>query len=125
MTTHVLDTSALVNTGKRLLYFFESPDVVVVPIGVIRELEGLTKDNDLGWIARSVICELESNRYRAKNTSDSTQAGVVIGEGKATLRIDVNHYKEIPEGFASSAHERSNVLRVTYNLKRELKDDEV
>jgi len=107
------------------LYFFESPDVVVVPIGVIRELEGLTKDNDLGWIARSVLRELESIRSRAKNTSDSTQAGVVLGEGKAKLRIEVNHYKEIPEGFASSAHERSNVLLVTYNLKRELKDDEV
>lgn len=124
MTTHVLDTSALVNTGKRLLYSFDAPDVVVVPIGVIRELEGLTKDNDLGWIARSVLRELERIRSRAKNTSDSTTAGVDLGEGKARLRIEVNHYKEIPAGFASSAHERSNVLLVTYNLKQEL-DDEV
>lgn len=124
MTTHVLDTSALINTGKRLLYSFDSPDLVVVPIGVLRELEGLTKDSDLGWIARSVLRELELIRAQAKQTSDSTQSGVSLGDGKAKLRIEVNH-KHTPDGFASSAHERSNVLLVTFNLKNEQNDEVV
>lgn len=109
--TYVLDTSVLLNAGKAALYEFEGHHVVI-PLGVIKQLESHGKNSEFGWIATTVLRELE--RLRTEH-GDNIKEGVHLEHG-GTIRIELNHVKasrELPPG----AREVSNTLLVASNLK--------
>lgn len=117
---YVLDTSTLLNAGKSALKNFGN-NQVIIPMGVIRQLELHSKDNELGWIARSVLRELEN--LRASNPHvDISRDGVPINEEGGILRVEMNHSKN-EKTFPPSAQEASNTLRVAYNLQNESASD--
>lgn len=116
--TYVLDTSVLLNAGKSALYEFNGHEVVI-PLGVIKQLESHGRDSEFGWIATSVLRELEKLRTEHEN---NIRTGIPLDHG-GTIRIELNHTKsgsQLPPG----AKEASNTLLVAHNLVQE-KDSQV
>lgn len=118
MTTYVLDTSVLLSAGKKALYTAEKGSNVVIPLGVVRELERVSKRSaDLGWVARGVLRELEKIYHSNSDLSVGGRGrGVKVGDH--FLRVEMNHranHKDIP----SSAQDESNAILVALNLRDE------
>ena len=81
----VLDTSALVSDPDAL-EAFPGCDVVV-PLTVVEELDGLKSRNDeVGWLARTALRALEAARVRA---GGSLVGPVPVGDS-STLRVEIN-----------------------------------
>ena len=118
MKTYVLDTSVLLSVGKSALSSFED-STVIVPIGVVKQLELYTQDPVLGWIARSVLTELERLRDLATSQGGNiSEGGVQVTDKGGKLRVETNHRK-VPRNFPASAVEASNTLKVAGNLLEE------
>lgn len=114
----VLDTSVLLAEGKRVLYKFENTDLVI-PLVVLKELEGKKDNLGLGKPARSVIREIDRLR---NDQSKKIGEGVQLPNG-STLRVELNHIS-VPDGdeFPAPLKDSSNDTRivvVAYNLKQE------
>lgn len=92
--TFVLDTSVLLSAGKKALYSFGEA-TVVIPFTVVRELESKKNDPEIGYAARSVIRALDE-----LNDSGDIKAGVHLGGGLGTVRIDTGNYA-VPELIAN------------------------
>lgn len=115
--TYVLDSSVLLSHGKQALSSFGTHEVVL-PIVVIKELEGKRQDPIVGWIARSVLRSLEE--LRVKNRTHSLDTGVPVNDEGGTLRIEVNHVNQdcIPDNLRDGRHD-TRILAVAKNLKDE------
>lgn len=101
----VLDTSVLLSAGKQVLFAY--PDAkVIVPLGVVRQLERQVGTTEFGWIARNVLQELE----RLSKQMDTN------------VHVETNHIKEQVNRIPASAEDDGNALKVSYNLKQENKD---
>ena len=111
--TYVLDTSVLLTAGAAALRVFEEHQVVL-PLVVIRELEGKRNDPEIGWVSRQVLRALEEMRVRAAEDAtpglDSPQ-GVTVNDQGGTLRIELNHIDQadLPRSLRD---ERSNDMRI-------------
>lgn len=108
---YILDTSVLLNSGKSALYSFGDNEVII-PLGVVKELESTLKDNEFGWIARGVLRELES---LTSGVRDEEARGL---ENGGSLKIELNHVKRDHQ-VPNSPKETSNTVTVAKNLKTE------
>lgn len=115
--TYVLDSSVLLSHGKQALSSFGSHEVVL-PLVVIKELEGRRQDPIVGWIARSVLRFLED--LRIKDNGHSLSTGVKVNDDEGTLRIEVNHIDQecIPASIRDGRHD-TRILAVAKNLQKE------
>ena len=115
--TYVLDTSVVLSDPGALHAFAEHD--VVVPLGVVVELEGKRHHPELGWAARLVLRALEALR------TDHGGLGrplPLTPEG-GTLRVEMNHraLDALPPGLRSSG-EDARILAVAANLATEGRD---
>lgn len=118
--TYVLDTSVLLNAGKAALYEFGSNDVVV-PLGVVKQLESHNKDSEFNWIATNVLRELE--KLRTENPENDINKGVKTKDG-GSIRIELNHTHR-SDNLPPAAREASNTLLVAHNLVSDKSAEEV
>lgn len=109
-TTYVLDTSALLSAGRTALYSFEN-GIVVIPLAVLKEVEGKRNDPELGLAARSILREL--NVLREKG---DIREGVPVGS--SILRVEVNHVSNVPAKFRKLLIE-SKTVTVAYMLRED------
>lgn len=116
--TFVLDTSVLLSS-PRALYNFEEHEVVL-PLVVIKELEGKRNDPELGGVARAALRSIESLRV----TGGDLQKGVVITPEGGTLRIETNHVdrSHLPDGLRQDPSNDTRILSVASALSREGRD---
>lgn len=115
--TYVLDSSVLLSHGKQALSSFGRHEVVI-PLVVIKELEGKRQDPINGWIARSVLRALES--LRLKGSGHSLSTGVTVNDEGGTVRIEVNHIDQacIPVNLRDGRHD-TRILAVAKNLQED------
>lgn len=114
--TYVLDTSVLLSDPNALLNFEEHH--VVLPIVVIKELEGKRNDPVLGFNARKALRLLEE--WRNVEGSD-LRKGVVANEFGGTVRIEINHVdtSHLPEALRAERTNDTRILSVADALSRE------
>ena len=115
--TFVVDTNTLLGSGKEVLKAFPGSELVI-PLAVIRELEKKRQDPMLGFVARSVLREIE--KLRSQPNCD-IKKGVSIGENGGTVRIEVNHIDNgaLPDSVKLDHSTDSRILAVALNLQRE------
>lgn len=108
-TTYVIDTSVLLSAGRTALYSFPN-SAVVIPLIVLKELEGKRNDPELGLAARSVLRSIDALR----ETGD-IKTGVKLENG-GTLRIEVNNVHNTPEALAAYPSNDTKIVTVAFNL---------
>lgn len=116
-TVRVLDTSVLLSTGKAGLFAFPW-DEIVLPIVVVKELEGKRHDPDLGIYARDVLRALEELRT---SPGASLANGVVLPNG-ATVRVETNHVEpssDLPKSVRNDTSHDTRILIVAKNIANE------
>ena len=115
-TTYVLDTSVLLANPNSLFHFPGSD--LVIPLVVLKELEGKRSDPILGYNARTVLRLLEALRT---STSQDLKNPVPIGEEGSTVRIEVNHVdtSHLPEVLQKTADNDTRILSVADGLRRQ------
>jgi PhoH-like ATPase len=115
--TYVLDTSALLSSPRALFGYKEHE--VVLPLAVIKELEGKRNDPELGGPARAVLRSLEALRA----AGGSLQHGVALPSG-GTLRIELNHIDRahLPESLRSDPANDTRIIAVAAALSSEGRD---
>ena len=112
--TRVLDTSVLLSSGKAGLFAYPG-DIIVLPLVVVKELEGKRNDPDLGIYARDVLRTIEELR---------NQEGGTLSEGKSlqngsVLRIETGNTDK-PQTSSGSYYDNSHdttILTVAKNLE--------
>lgn len=102
--TYVLDTSVLLSAGKPVLAAFPESQVII-PLGVVRQLERQVGNSEFGWVARNVLQELE----RLSQTEDTN------------VRVETNHITSTGSKIPVSAEDDGNALKVAFNVAREEK----
>lgn len=114
--TYVLDTSVLLAAPGALLTFEEHE--VVLPLVVIKELEGKRKDPLVGYQARTVLRTLEE--LSDKPDAD-LKKGIVATAQNGTVRIEVNHIEQsnLPEPMRSDLTHDTRILAVAKNLTKD------
>ena len=117
--TYVLDTSVLLADPNALLNFEEHH--VVLPIVVIKELEGKRNDPVLGVNARKTLRLLE--QWRTEENAD-LRKGVVVNDFGGTVRIEINHVdsSHLPDALRSERTNDTRILTVADALSREGRD---
>ena len=112
--TFVVDTSVLLSDPGALGRFAEHE--VVVPLIVIRELEGKRHHPELGWFARQTLRLLDDLRIQ----HGRLDAPIPIGELGGTLHVELNHsdLATLPAGFRFDDND-SRILAVALNLAHE------
>lgn len=112
--TYVLDTSVLLSSPKAIYAFAEHE--VVLPLVVIKELEGKRHDPELGFPAREALRALET--LRVKDGSD-LRDGVVVNEDGGTVRIEINHVDQsgLPDALRADKTHDTRILAVASNFK--------
>lgn len=83
--TFVLDTSVLLSSPRAMFSFGSA--TVVLPLVVIKELEGKRNDPELGGAARTALRGIEALRV----TGGDLQRGVTVNADGGQLRIETNH----------------------------------
>jgi PhoH-like ATPase len=116
--TFVLDTSVLLSSPRALYNFSEHE--VVLPLVVIKELEGKRNDPELGGVARAALRSIEALRV----TGGDLQKGVVINPEGGTLRIETNHVDKshLPDGLRQDPTNDTRILSVASALSKEGRD---
>jgi PhoH-like ATPase len=97
-TTYVLDTSALLSAGKNTLYSFPGQNDVLIPYTALRELENKKGDPKVGYLARSVIKELDRLHDAG---SEGLVEGVDLGDGFGYLYVGTAEDEVIPLTMAT------------------------
>jgi len=93
--TFVLDTNVLLHDPESMYSFQENN--IVIPMGVIEELDGFKRANDeRGRSARLIARRLDGLRRKGKLSE-----GVKLKSG-GTLRIDVGQREDVPPEFSVS-----------------------
>ena len=114
-TTYVIDTSVLLSAGRTALYSFPESDVVI-PLVVLKELEGKRNDPDLGLASRSVLREIDSLR-----ASGDIKTGIKLENG-GTIRVEVNNVHYTPDVLSAYPSNDTKIVTVAYNLSKSSKD---
>lgn len=120
MTYFVLDTNVLLSEGKQALYSF-GQDNVVIPMVVLQELDRKKTSPDLGYVARSVLKEIDAifGDYIGDNE-------VHMGNGYGNLIIS-SHYD--PAGIYNlptiPQTSDGDILKTAKFLEKEVGEDEV
>lgn len=111
--TFVVDTNVILHSHQALFSFQEHD--VVVPLGVIEELDRFKGFNDeRGREARQASRELDRLRERG-----TLARGVPLDSG-GTLQIMIDSEIEIPQGFGLDAHKVDNrILACALSLKKD------
>lgn len=92
--TVVIDTSALIAAGKQPLFAYEGQEIVIPQI-VLRELDKLRNDSELGYSARNAIRALESLTVNDEGeTVHLLSEPIKIDEHGGTLVVELNHVDE-------------------------------
>jgi len=117
--TYVLDTSVLLSSPKAFLTFAEHE--VVLPLVVIKELEGKRNDGELGLPARTALKALEALRVLSRSTGEHLSTGVRANEAGGTVRIEVNHVNQagLPAALTADRTHDTRILAVAKNLASE------
>lgn len=107
----VLDTSVLLSAPNALHQFHEHQ--VVLPLVVIKELEGKRHDPMLGFPAREALRGIEALREKG-----DLREGVVINDQGGIVRIEINHVDQssLPDALASDRTHDTRILAVAKNL---------
>ncbi len=113
--TFVIDTNVLVHDPAAIQKFKDND--VVIPLGVLEELEGLKRHGDeVGKNARDVIRYIDSLR---EHKSGDFKVGVTIPEGPK-VRIHLDTKSEKIEGFPLVLDRGSNkLLLVAHQLRKQ------
>ncbi len=111
--TFVVDTNVILHSHQALFSFQEHD--VVVPLGVIEELDRFKGFNDeRGREARQASRELDRLRERG-----TLARGVPLDSG-GTLQIMIDSEIEIPQGFGLDSHKVDNrILACALSLKKD------
>jgi PhoH-like ATPase len=113
--TFVLDTNVLLHNSKALESFKDNN--VVVPLGVIEELDAFKRNHDeLGRSAREVARSLDKYRVNGKLTE-----GVALPNG-GTLRVETNGSDAALPSSLSHLKMDNSILRVALSLKQRGED---
>lgn len=115
---YVLDTSVLLSAPYALTTFAEHE--VVIPLVVLKELEGKRGDPELGWAARTVLRTLEGWR----TAGGSLTAGVPVNEEGGVVRVELNHVDKsgLPEAVRLDGSNDTRILAVANALSGEGRD---
>ena len=115
--TYVLDTSVLLSSPRAIFSFAEHE--VVLPIVVIKELEGKRDHPELGGQARTALRLLDE--LRVDQPKARTSGLFMIGTDGGTLRVEVNHSSSdrLPEALRRDSSNDSRILAVAKNLADE------
>lgn len=115
--TVVVDTSALL-ADPDLFSHIAGPADIVLPVVVIKELEGKRSHPELGWAARRVLRSLEDLRVKHGTLAESVPVADLV-----TVRVEVNHLdtQSVPEVLLSDSND-NRLLRVAHNLRVEGRD---
>ncbi len=114
--TYVLDTSVLLSDPGALGRFAEHQ--LVIPLVVLKELEGKRHDPVLGHNARTVLRALEALR---EQPGADLRKGVPVNDQGGSLRIEINHVdtSHLPEALRSERGNDTRILSVADALRRE------
>src|ERR1700733_6680045 len=114
--TFVVDTSVLLSDPTALGRFAEHH--VVIPLVVLKELEGKRHDPVLGHNARTVLRALEALR---KLPNADLRKGVPANAQGGTLRIEINHVdsSHLPDALRSERSNDTRILSVADALRRD------
>lgn len=108
--TYVLDTSVLLSDPRAYAKFAEHE--VVIPLVVVKELEGKRNDPVLGYPAREAL------RGLADLISTDEGAGAVVNDSGGIARIEINHVNQagLPDALANDHTHDTRILAVAKNL---------
>lgn len=121
----VLDTNVILHSHQALFSFKDNK--VVIPLGVIEELDRFKGLNDeRGREARQASRELDNLRERSAMEQGVTLAtGVPINNG-GSLQIMIDSGKELPPEFGLDSHKVDNrILACALTLKKNNNDEVV
>lgn len=113
--TYVIDTSVLLNAGRKAFYSYPGKNIVI-PLICIDELEAKRNDPELGYEARSVLRELDSIRELG-----DLHKGVWIENG-SNVKVEVNHVQDVPSVLKSYASNHTKIITVALNLSKEAQE---
>ena len=118
----ILDTSAILSSGRKIFTQFKEHEVVI-PLVVVTELEKKRQDPALGITARSALNYLEDLREKGNVLSSPT----VVNEEGGTLRIELNNIDQahLPHSLAKSSSNDVKILAVASSLQREYPEKHV
>jgi len=110
---YVIDTSVLLSNPKALLSYQDAE--LVLPIVVVKELEGKRNDPNLGYNARSALRFLESLR---ENGNRDLRQNTPIPGTNSQLRIELNHVdaSHLPDVIKNDAGHDARILSVAAAL---------
>ena len=108
--TYVLDTSVLLADPSALVRFAEH--TVIVPLGVINELEAKRHDPEIGYFARQALRHLDQLRI----THGRLDIAVPVGAG-GTLRVELGAHESVrlPGGMRADDND-GRILAVALRL---------
>jgi PhoH-like ATPase len=109
-TRFVVDTSAVLSTGAKILQAFPDAEVII-PLAVLQELEKKRLDPLVGAAARSCLRELDSLRGRG-----DLRTGV--DNGVATIRVEINHVSaaDLPDTVKNDRSTDTRIIAVAKSL---------
>jgi PhoH-like ATPase len=119
---YVLDTSVLLADPNAIVKFAEHE--VVIPLVVIKELEGKRNDALLGYPAREALRGIEAQSDLGKTRGEDIRTGVTVTDEGGTLRVEVNHIDQsgLPDGLAQDRTHDTRILAVAKNLAKDGND---
>lgn len=119
--TFVLDTSVLISAPRAFLAFAEHR--VIIPLVVIKELEGQRHDPEIGHSARAALRGIEAIRLKAKQSGGNLREGFVINDEGGTLRIEINHVDQsgLPQALRDDRTHDTRIIAVAFNHQAEQK----
>lgn len=110
MIYFVLDTNVLLSEGKQALYQFEDGHVVV-PTVVLNELNSKKTDSELGYVARSVLKEIDHIF-----TDVTSRISAPLGEGFGKLIIEEPLTDMRYTGFIPATTD-GDIIRTAENIR--------
>jgi PhoH-like ATPase len=120
---YVLDTSVLISDPSAIFGFDEHE--VVIPLIVIKELEGLRSHPIKGFQARTALRNLSALAEREDD--HDLRKGVTVNDEGGTLRVEMNHVdvSNLPETLKRDPSNDTRILAVADSLSREGGHDDV
>jgi PhoH-like ATPase len=117
--TYVLDTSVLLSDPRAWSRFEEH--VVVIPLVVLKELEGKRSDPVLGFNARSALRFLEELRV---GEGGDFRVGIPVNDLGGVVRIEINHVdlSNLPDAVRAEKGNDTRILSVADGLSRHGED---
>jgi PhoH-like ATPase len=116
---YVLDTSVLISDPTALTAFDEHDRVL--PLVVIKELEGLRGHPLKGYPARKALRLLDEIR---RSTEGDLRKGVVVNKEGGVLRVELNNvdHSHLPDALRKDPSNDTRILAVADALMREGRD---